>query len=137
MNETNYADWIRSLRIVLRAANKEDVLDNPLPEEPDADAPAAERNAYRRAVDNDREVSYLMLACTEPELQMQFENNHVAHDMIVALWDMFQTQARTKRFNGSKAFAETKLAEGAPVGPHIIKMVGYTQRLEKLGFPLG
>ena len=37
----------------------------------------------------------------------------------------------------SKAFAETKLAEGAPVGPHVIKMVGYTQRLEKLGFPLG
>ena len=37
----------------------------------------------------------------------------------------------------SKAFAETKLAEEAPVGPHVIKMVGYTQRLEKLGFPLG
>ena len=34
LNETNYADWIRNLRIVLRAANKEDVLD----------APAAERS---------------------------------------------------------------------------------------------
>ena len=33
LNETNYADWIRNLRIVLRAANKEDVLDNPLLEE--------------------------------------------------------------------------------------------------------
>ena len=132
MNETNYADWICNLRIVLRAANKEDVLGNPLPEEP-----AAERNAYRRVVDNDREVSCLMLACMEPELQMQFENNHAAQDMIVALWDMLQTQARTERFNMSKAFAETKLAEGALVGPHVIKMVGYTQRLEKLGFPLG
>ena len=137
LNETNYADWIRNLRIVLRAANKEDVLYNPLPEEPGADAPAAERNAYRRAVDKDREVSCLMLACMEPELQMQFENNHVAHDMIVALWDIFQTQAKTERFNVSKAFAETKLAEGASVGPHVIKMVGYTQRLEKLCFPLG
>ena len=56
---------------------------------------------------------------------------------IVALNDMFQTQARTERFNVSKAFAETKLAEGAIVGPHVIKMVGYTQRLEKLGFPIG
>ena len=84
LNETNYADWIRNLRIVLRAANKEDVLDHPLPEEPTADAPAAERNAYMRAVDKDREVSCLMLVCTEPELQMQFENNHAAHDMIVA-----------------------------------------------------
>jgi hypothetical protein len=34
-------------------------------------------------------------------------------------------------------FVETKLAEGAPVGPHVIKMVGHTQRLEKLGFPIG
>ena len=69
-----------------------------------------------------------MLACMESELQMQFGNNHR---------DMFQTQATTERFNVSKAFAETKLAEGAPVGPHVIKMVGYTKRLEKLGFPLG
>ena len=91
LNETNYADWIRNLTIILRAANKEDVLDNPLLEKPAADAPAAERNAYRRAVDKDREVSCLMLACMEPELQMQFETNHEAHDMIVALQDMFQT----------------------------------------------
>ena len=70
LNETNYADWIRNLRIVLRAANKEDVLDNPLPEEHAANAPTAERIAYWRVVDKDREVSYLMLACMEPELQM-------------------------------------------------------------------
>jgi hypothetical protein len=73
----------------------------------------------------------------EPDLQMQFDNNHAAHDMIVALNDMFQTQARTERFNVSKVFVETKLAEGTPVGPHVIKMVGHTQRLEKLGFPIG
>ena len=89
LNETNYADWIRILRIVLKAATKEDVLDNLLPEEPAANAPAAERNAHRRAVDNVREVSCLILACMEPELQMQFETNHEAHDMIVALQDMF------------------------------------------------
>ena len=126
LNETNYADWIRNLRIVLRAANNEDVLGNSLSEEPATNATTAERNSYRRAVDKDREVSCLMLACMEPELQMQFENNHAAHNMIVALRDMFQTQARTERFNVSKAFAETKLGEGAPVGPHVIKMVGYT-----------
>jgi hypothetical protein len=50
---------------------------------------------------------------------------------------MFTTQARTERFNVSKAFVECKLAEGVPIGPHVIKMVGFVQRLEKLGFPLG
>jgi len=50
---------------------------------------------------------------------------------------MFQAQARTERFQVSKAFVDCKLAKGAVVGPHVIKMVGYTQKLEKLGFPIG
>ena len=70
LNGTNYADWIRNLRIVLRAEKKEEILDAPLPEEPDENTPAAERNAYRRACDADLEVGCLMLACMEPELQM-------------------------------------------------------------------
>ncbi|CAD6334115.1 unnamed protein product [Miscanthus lutarioriparius] len=102
LNGTNYADWIRNLRIVLKAEKKEDILDTPLPVEPTDNAHAAEKNAYKKACDADLE-----------------------------------TQARTERFNVSKAFVETKLAEGAVVGPHVIKMVGYTQRLEKLGFPIG
>jgi hypothetical protein len=93
-------------------------------------------NAYKKAWDVDLEVGCLMLACMEPDLQMQFESVHV-HDMVVALKDMFATQVRTERFNVSKAFVECRLEEGTPVGPHVIKMVGYVQRLEKLCFPLG
>ena len=104
LNGNNYTDWIRNLRIVLRAEKKEEVLDTPLLDEPAKNAPAAERAAYRRACDANLEVSCLMLASMEPELQMQFKTNHEAHDMIVALQDMFQTQARTERFNVSKAF---------------------------------
>jgi hypothetical protein len=89
LNGTNYVDWIRNLRIVLRAEKKEKILDNPLSEAPTDNAPAAEKNAYKRACDADLEVNCLMLACMEPDLQMQFDNNHAAHDMIVALNDMF------------------------------------------------
>jgi len=59
LNGTNYTDWIRNLRIVLRAEKKEDVLHNPLPEEPADDAPAAVKNAYKKACDTNLEVSYL------------------------------------------------------------------------------
>ena len=89
LNGTNYADWIRNLRIVLRAEKKEEILDTPLPDEPADNAPAIEKNAYKKACDADLEVSCLMLACMEPDLQLQFDNNHAAHDMIVALNDMF------------------------------------------------
>ncbi|XP_066358414.1 uncharacterized protein [Miscanthus floridulus] len=91
LNGTNYVDWIHNLRIVLRAEKKEEILDTPLPDKPIDNAPATEKNAYKKACDADLE-----------------------------------TQARTERFNVSKAFAETKLAEGIVVGPHVIKMVGYT-----------
>ena len=137
LEKDKYSDWIRNLRIVLRADKKEDVLDTPLPPVPADDASAAAKAAYKKAFDANLEVSCLMLACMEPELQMQFETNHEAHDMIMALKDMFQTQARTERFNVSKAFVESKLAECAAVGSRVIKMVGCTQRPEKLGFPMG
>jgi hypothetical protein len=137
LNGTNHTNWIRNLRIILRAEKKEDVLDTPLLEEPAENATVAIKNAYKKACNNNLEVSCLMLASMEQELQMQFETNHEAHDMIVVLQDRFQTQARTERFNVSKAFVESKLVEGTAVGPHVIKMVGYTQMLEKLGFPLG
>ena len=91
LNGTNYSDWIRNLRIVLRADKKEDVLDTPLPQVPADDASATIKAAYKKAFDVNLEVSCLMLACMEPELQMQFETNHEAHNMIVALRDMFQT----------------------------------------------
>jgi hypothetical protein len=101
---------------------------------PAKEEPTAVEAAYKKAMDANIEVSCLMLDCMEPELRMQFETNHEVHDMIVALKDMFQTQARTERFSVSKAFLECKLAEGTIVGPHVIKMVGYSQRLEKLGY---
>lgn len=136
LNGTNYSDWVRNLRIVLRADKKEYVLDTEVPEEPAENATAAARAAYKKASDDSLDVSCLMLACMEPELQKQMDGQE-AYNMIVALKDMFQTQARTERFNVSKAFLECKLSEGAAVGPHVIKMVGYSQSLEKLGFPIG
>ena len=110
---------------------KEEILDTPLPEAPKDNASTVEKNTYKKACDTDLEVSCLMLAYMEPELQMQFENNQAAYDISISLNDMFQAEARTKRFQVSKAFVDCKLAEGVAVGPHVIKMVGYTQRLER------
>ena len=70
LNGNNYTDWIRNLRIVLRAEKKEEVLDTPLPNELAENVPAVERATYWRACDANLEVSCLMLACMEPELQM-------------------------------------------------------------------
>jgi hypothetical protein len=48
LNGTNYIDWICNLRIILKAEKKEEVLDTPLPEEPDENATLVEKNTYNR-----------------------------------------------------------------------------------------
>ena len=76
-----------------------------------------------------------MLAYMNSELQKQYESTNL-HDMIVGLRGMFENQTRVDRFNASEALFGSKLAEGAPVSPHVIKMIGYIESLQKLGFPL-
>ena len=75
-----------------------------------------------------------MLACMEPNLQQHFENVE-AYDMIESLKSMFQTQARTERFNVWRSLMDCKLKEGDPLSPHVIKMIGYVQALDHFGLP--
>jgi hypothetical protein len=46
---------------------------------------------------------------------------------------MFENQARAERYNISKALFVWKLAEGSPVSPYVIKMMGYIETFTKLG----
>ena len=65
---SNYADWIRSLRIVLRRAKKDYVLTTPLPVAPTAEATVVEQNVYQIKLDDCTTVQCLMIACMESEL---------------------------------------------------------------------
>ena len=49
---------------------------------------------------------------------------------------MFENQARVERYNISKSLFSCKLAEGSPVNPHVIKMIGYIETLDRLGSEL-
>jgi hypothetical protein len=56
--------------------------------------------------------------------------------MIQGLCGMFENQARAERYNISEALFVCKLVESSPVSPHVIKMVGYIETLDKLGCEL-
>ncbi|KAL4384143.1 hypothetical protein GQ457_15G023460 [Hibiscus cannabinus] len=60
----------------------------------------------------------------------------VAYDMIQNLKDIYEGQAHQERYETSKALFQCKMSEGSLVGAHVIKMMGYIQTLEKLGFAL-
>ena len=135
LNGTNFLKWYRNLRIVLKQERKAYVLEQPIPNEPAATAPRAERDAHKRHSDDALDVACLMLITMESELQKQHENMG-AFDMIEHLKMLFQEQARHERFETSKALFQCKMSEGSPVGPHVLKMIGYIENLENLGFAL-
>jgi hypothetical protein len=49
--------------------------------------------------------------------------------MIVGLRGMLENHAMIDRFNTLKVLFGSKLAEGAPVSPHIIKMIGKVESM--------
>ncbi|KAJ9552452.1 hypothetical protein OSB04_016497 [Centaurea solstitialis] len=131
----NFLDWERNLMIVLRHERKWYVLEEPLPEAPPANVPAATRNAHKKHTDDLLDVGCLMLATISPDLQAGLMNTN-AYDMIRQLRDMFQTQARTERYDATKAFNECKMIKGASVSDHVMKMKRHMDHLERLGHPV-
>ncbi|KAK8589650.1 hypothetical protein V6N13_088476 [Hibiscus sabdariffa] len=135
LNGINFLDWFRNLRIVLKQERKEHVIEEPVPDEPAANAPRADKDKLKKYMDDMVDVGCLMLATMDSELQKQHENM-VAYEMIQNLKEIYEGQARQERYETSKALFQCKMTEGTPVGAHVIKMMGYVQTLEKLGFPL-
>ncbi|XP_017621005.2 uncharacterized protein LOC108465196 [Gossypium arboreum] len=136
LNGLNFLDWFRNLRIVLKQERKLYVIEKSPPDEPPVNASRADKDAYKKHLDDMVDVGCLMLATMNPELQKQHEDM-VAYDMIEHLKELYKGQARQERFDISKALFQCKLAEGSPVGPHVFKMIGYIESLSKLRFPLG
>ena len=72
LNGSNYIDWSRNLRIVLKQEKKLYVLDTLLPNEPARNATAVQRETYETKKSDSNDVTCLMLATMVPELQKQF-----------------------------------------------------------------
>jgi hypothetical protein len=56
--------------------------------------------------------------------------------MIRELDALYKETARSKRFDVMKTLMECKMAEGSSVGEHVVKMIGYAERLKTLEYPL-
>ncbi|GJZ47725.1 hypothetical protein Tco_0601557 [Tanacetum coccineum] len=76
-----------------------------------------------------------MLGSTTPELHRQFEL-YYPYDMIQELRSMFEKQARVEKFDLIQSFHACKQEEGKPVADYVLKMKGYVEKLERLGYVL-
>ncbi|KAK8506958.1 hypothetical protein V6N12_009269 [Hibiscus sabdariffa] len=111
------------------------VIEEPITNDPGANASRADKDKFKKHMDDIADVGCLMLATMTLELQKQHEDM-VAYEMIQNLKHIYEGQARQARYETSKALFQCKMSEESLVGAHVIKMMGYIQALEKLGFPL-
>ena len=100
MIDANFMEWLRNLRIVLKAERIAYVLDGPLQESHVVDASDKDHNTYQKHLVDNVIATYIMLTSMSPELQKQHEFL-TAHVIIIHLKELFYEQVRSKRFNVS------------------------------------
>ena len=132
---SNYADWVRNLKLILEAAKKAYVLNAPLSDPP---APAAAQdilNVWQTRSDDYSLVRCGMLYSLETGLQRRFEQ-HGAYEMFQELKLVFQAHARVERYEVSDKFFSCKMEENSSISEHILKMSLLHGRLTSLGVEL-
>src|SRR3954452_19689625 len=72
--ETNFVDWFRNVRIVLKGAKKEYFLEATIGQHPGPDASEASRDLWDKLHDDYIAVQSAILVAMEPKLQKRFEN---------------------------------------------------------------
>ena len=133
LNHSNFMDWHRNLKIVLKAENKLYVLETPVPDEPINQQTVAYRN-YAKHFDDSMKVSCLMLASMIPELQRTMEDK-MSYEMNEHLLEMFKQNARHERFEVMRSLITTRMQEGTSVSAHVLKMKAYVDHLAHLESP--
>ncbi|GJW19479.1 helitron helicase-like domain-containing protein [Tanacetum coccineum] len=135
LSGNNFNDWFRQLKLVLRVEKKMFVIEQPIPPAPAADSAANVLAEWNAIYDAYNEVACLMLGSMTPELHRQFEN-YSPYEMLQELKSMFEKQAGVERFDLIQTFHACKQEEGKPVAAYVLKMKGYVEQLERLGYVL-
>src|SRR6266511_2615657 len=132
---SNHTDWVRNLRIILIAAQKNYVLEALLSAKPAVGAAADVMNVWQSKADDYSIVQCAMLYGLESGLQRCFEC-HGAYGMLQELKLIFQANARVERYEVSNKFYSCKMEENSSVSEHILRMSGYHNHLTQLGVEL-
>ena len=111
---SNYTDWVRNLRIILIAAQKNYVLEAPLGARPAAGATPDVMNVWQSKADDYSIVQCAMLYGLELGLQRRFEC-HGAYEMFQELKLIFQANSRVERYEVPNKFYSCKMEENSSV----------------------
>ncbi|KAL4334104.1 hypothetical protein GQ457_07G005310 [Hibiscus cannabinus] len=89
LNGINFLDWFKNFRIVLKPERKEYAIEELVPNDIGANAPRADKDKFKKYMDDMVDFGSLMLATMTLELQKQHEDM-VAYAMIQNLKEIYE-----------------------------------------------
>ncbi|GJY08093.1 hypothetical protein Tco_0375147 [Tanacetum coccineum] len=133
---SNFTNWYRNIRIVLRYEKKLKFVEQPIGPTPDPETADPDTiDKYYETVNLEQEVACLMLSSMSPDLQRTLDKYN-AYDMMKELKTMFEEQAKQELFEIVKAFHACKQEDGQSVSSYLLKMKSYLDTLERLGYAM-
>ncbi|KAL0400330.1 UNVERIFIED_CONTAM: hypothetical protein Sradi_2376300 [Sesamum radiatum] len=126
-NGTNYTDWLRNHRIILDFKNQGYILDKPLPT-----ALSEKRLTFEKWHEDNRKVCSIILASMTNEIQKQYDRLEDVPSIMLRMKEVYAVSDRHIRYAATKAFFETKMAEGSSMQSHGVKMLFLVEKLEDL-----
>ncbi|GJW23715.1 retrotransposon protein, putative, ty1-copia subclass [Tanacetum coccineum] len=111
------------------------IIDCQLPFEYTIASRSTDVMVWNAVYDAHNEVACLMLGSMTPELHGRLENSS-PYEMLQKLKSMFKKQVGVERFDLIQTFHACKPEEGKSVSSYILKMKGYVEQLERLGYVL-
>nr|GEW18256.1 hypothetical protein [Tanacetum cinerariifolium] len=135
LSGNNFNEWFCQIKLVLRVEKKMFFIERLLPAALVADSEAQVLAQWNAVYDAYNEVACLIPRSMTLELHRNFENS-LPYDIIKELKSMFEKQVGVERFDLIQTFHACKQEEGKPVGPYVLKIKGYVEKLERLGYVL-
>ncbi|KAL2492489.1 Retrotransposon protein [Abeliophyllum distichum] len=102
---------------------------------PTKEATPEEVHAYNKHSDDKNTATCVMLAAMSLELQKQHEGMD-AYTTIFHLKELYDEQSRTEWYETSKKLYRCMMAEGSSVSAHVLKMIGYIEKINQLGYAM-
>ena len=119
------------MRIVLKSERLAYVLVEPLPQPSIANV---SKSIQKNLVDSAK-AKLIILTSMSSKLQKQYKTVD-ACSIVRHLRELYNEQARTKRFKVSKLLFGSKMKEGTSLVRHALKMYEHIKRLNQLGYSM-
>ncbi|XP_042018752.1 uncharacterized protein LOC121766527 [Salvia splendens] len=132
---SNFTDWLRCLRLVLRHDKVEYVQDKPISVIPDKESlefATFDVEAHQKHIDIACDAQCVMLSSMSLELQRQHEHMF-PYEMLKHLESLYASQAQTMEYEILRDLFKCKLHDGSKVSEHVLKMIGLIERLASIG----